>query len=118
MTRTTPTCSVAVLHHLGSPYLFRTHEPEPGPRPLDERCGDCGVQVGELHHFGCEWRICPRCDDYADWCGCLWDEFIYAYLALGLLNGERHEELEELVHAAFTRFLRALQPTSGALSHV
>jgi hypothetical protein len=62
--------------------------------------------------------VCPRGDDQAVWCGCLWDEFLYAYLGAGLLEGERHDELVALVHAAFERFLRALAPTSGALSHV
>ena len=112
------TCNVAVLHHMGAPFLLRTHEPELGTRPLDERCFDCGVEVGGFHHLGCDLQACPRCDDQAAWCGCLWDEFLYAYLAVGLLEGEHQDELEALVHAAFTGFLRALAPTSGALSHV
>jgi hypothetical protein len=116
-TKTAGTCNVAVLHHMGRPYLLRTHEPEPGRRPLDERCFDCGVEVGGFHHLGCEVQACPQCDDDAVWCGCLWDEFIHAYLAAGLLEGEHHDELEALVRAAFARFLRSLAPTSGALSH-
>lgn len=113
---TATSCSVAVLHHMGQPYLLRTHEQEEGC-DLDERCGACRVEVGCFHHLGCDLQICPRCDDQAAWCGCLWDEFIYAYLAAGLLDTDLGDELRELVHAAFGRFLRSLRPTSGAGSH-
>ncbi len=35
-----------------------------------ERCPDCGVRVGGLHHPGCEFEECPRCHGrYVD-CPC------------------------------------------------
>jgi hypothetical protein len=115
--RSATSCNVAVLHHMGQPYLLRTHEPEPGS-DLDERCFDCGAEVGGLHHLGCEQQVCPRCDDHRVWCGCLWDDFLYSYLALGLLEGESPDELDALLRSAFARFVCSLAPTSGAVSHV
>jgi hypothetical protein len=33
-------------------------------------CADCGVQMGGIHHFGCDIERCPRCGDQLITCGC------------------------------------------------
>ena len=37
-----------------------------------DRCLDCGVLDGGVHHFGCEVERCPRCDHQQVACGCGW----------------------------------------------
>lgn len=110
---TATTCTVGVLHHQGSPFLLRTHEQEPGSR-RDDRCGDCGAVVGGLHHLGCDLQECPRCARQLISCPCLWDEFIGHYLVARLHEGERSEEVWDLILDAFSRFLRTLAPGSAA----
>ena len=38
-----------------------------------ERCRDCGVLDGGVHHFGCVIERCPCCDQQQLECGCGWD---------------------------------------------
>lgn len=35
-------------------------------------CPDCGVQVGSIHHFGCDRELCPRCTGQLFTCQCHW----------------------------------------------
>ena len=37
-----------------------------------ERCGDCNVLAGRVHHHGCDIERCPSCQRQAITCGCLW----------------------------------------------
>lgn len=34
------------------------------------RCGDCGIQRGGFHHYGCDMEPCPRCRRQLLSCGC------------------------------------------------
>lgn len=38
-----------------------------------ERCGDCNVPRGAVHHHGCDLEQCPACDSQAISCGCMDD---------------------------------------------
>ena len=42
--------------------------------PATERCGDCGVSAGLLHHLGCDQQRCPCCWRQLVACGCPFDE--------------------------------------------
>ena len=34
-------------------------------------CGDCGADVGQAHHAGCDLERCPRCGEQGPlYCGC------------------------------------------------
>lgn len=39
-------------------------------RDYGENCPDCWVAVGGLHHIGCDWEQCPRCDGQFIGCDC------------------------------------------------
>lgn len=36
----------------------------------DERCHDCGILNGNIHHFGCDMERCPKCYDQFAFCDC------------------------------------------------
>jgi len=38
--------------------------------PPDPQCHDCGVALGELHHWGCDMAQCPNCDRQLLGCKC------------------------------------------------
>jgi hypothetical protein len=40
------------------------------PEPADARCHDCGVAVGHVHHWGCDWATCPNCEQQLLGCAC------------------------------------------------
>ncbi|MFP4512499.1 MAG: hypothetical protein ACLFRV_06090 [Acidimicrobiales bacterium] len=63
-----------VFHLDGRPIDRCPYGKEPGwPRPT-QRCGDCGVLPGSLHHPGCDVERCPLCWHQAICCGCRFDE--------------------------------------------
>ncbi len=37
---------------------------------VTERCGDCGVPKGAVHHHGCDLEQCPACEAQLLSCGC------------------------------------------------
>jgi len=37
---------------------------------VNERCHDCGILNGGVHHFGCDMERCPVCKDQLAFCGC------------------------------------------------
>jgi hypothetical protein len=41
-----------------------------GDREPPERCHDCGVTVGEVHHWGCDMAQCPNCAQQFLGCEC------------------------------------------------
>ena len=36
----------------------------------DDRCHDCGVPIGQIHHITCDMETCPRCSDQLLKCEC------------------------------------------------
>jgi hypothetical protein len=40
---------------------------------MTERCGDCNVPKGAVHHHGCDLEQCPNCYSQALSCGCMDD---------------------------------------------
>lgn len=36
----------------------------------DTRCGDCAVEAGQIHHWGCDNERCPKCSGQALGCEC------------------------------------------------
>ena len=40
---------------------------------MTERCGDCNVPKGAVHHHGCDLEQCPACYSQAISCGCMDD---------------------------------------------
>ena len=36
----------------------------------NDRCDDCGVEMGAYHHRDCAIEQCPLCGDYAAVCNC------------------------------------------------
>lgn len=40
------------------------------PLPAADRCPDCNVAPGRMHHPGCDWEECPRCGGQALGCEC------------------------------------------------
>lgn len=45
---------------------------------MKKHCGDCLVEEGELHKFGCDMERCPKCKGQLISCGCKvinWCEF-------------------------------------------
>ena len=58
------TCNVKLVD-------FGNGDPLP-PIPYDgEKCHDCGVTNGKIHHPGCDMERCPRCDGQLISCGCV-----------------------------------------------
>ncbi len=41
---------------------------------VTDRCGDCSVPKGAVHHHGCDLEQCPACLSQALSCGCM-DDF-------------------------------------------
>jgi hypothetical protein len=75
---TVTTCSVELRLELG-PMVCNGVEHEPVPFALDgplERCPDCGVQRGGIHHWCCTEEECPACGSQLISCGCF-DEVYY-----------------------------------------
>ena len=74
---TAASCIVDSLHRRGRRVaMIRFGEETDWPSGPGERCGDCGVQRGGLHHVGCDVQRCPSCLGQLLSCGCRFDEEI------------------------------------------
>lgn len=54
----------------------RAHFKEPSGR-----CGDCGIEHGGIHHYGCDVERCPQCGYQLITCRC-WGKFFYSVKVL------------------------------------
>ena len=74
-----PACTVARV-------IIRRRAYDRIPYPAgarQDRCDDCGVLAGALHHPGCDMERCPRCRGQLIMCPCPGKFFI---TAAGLVN--------------------------------
>src|SRR5688572_27289451 len=73
---TATSCTVDVLYLDGRPVDVPPH--------LDDdagsggACPDCGVELGGLHHLGCDRQDCPSCGRQLISCRCPWEELARA----------------------------------------
>ena len=66
-------CSeAAIVMADGTTYEPIRYGDERGWPRMRDRCGDCNVLAGRVHHHGCDIEHCPRCQRQAITCGCLW----------------------------------------------
>jgi hypothetical protein len=71
---TADSCTLEALHQHGRRYPLARFGEESGWRGRAERCGDCGVAKGGLHHPGCDLQDCPVYGGQLLSCGCGFDE--------------------------------------------
>ena len=57
----------------GIAYYRIPHAPAAEDYRTDQRCHDCLVHSGGIHHAGCDMELCPRCAGQAIGCGCRWE---------------------------------------------
>lgn len=63
---TAKSCTFTMIEIDGKLYHRSTeHFDEP-----NGRCNDCGVEHGQVHHFGCDAERCPRCGGQMIGCDC------------------------------------------------
>jgi len=43
---------------------------ESGSIEPDDTCVNCEVAIGEYHHPGCDFEMCPNCGEQLLFCGC------------------------------------------------
>lgn len=71
---TADSCALEALHQNGRRFPLARLGQESGWRGRAERCGDCGIARGGLHHPGCDLQDCPVCGRQLLSCGCGFDE--------------------------------------------
>lgn len=77
---TADTCTDAPIVIDGVPYQPVPYGREIGWGRAQQRCGDCLVLPGRVHHHGCDVEECPACGQQSITCDCVWagdyeDEF-------------------------------------------
>jgi hypothetical protein len=63
-------CSLPAINIQGISHL-RVRFGSERPKFRSQRCGDCNVARGGLHHLGCDIERCPLCGGQLISCACL-----------------------------------------------
>lgn len=68
----------------------------------EQKCHDCGISEGQIHHYGCDMEECPFCGEQLISCQCAYRmlyidvrEGTWAY-ENGLTKEQEHQWLEKL----------------------